>query len=278
MKRALVLLAACGGKHDAPPPAHAPPPVAAAAPIDAAAIATRCAAADPLPPTTIGKWKLAGRVLSGPDARIGVIADVNGGKLDKPLEVDLVIALGGMGGTASELQAALGAVVAAIPKDVPVIAIPGDLEPAALPAIPGVLDGRAISRIDLASASIALIGGASAPTRLVNGGCIYTPADVAAAFADLAPRPGLRILASYEAPRRIVDGDATGELGLVPGVGAELDLHLHGSADKPSPASKGGRTGSATPISPGGASRYQVAPVAGVLAVSAGAWTYAPVR
>lgn len=266
MRSALLLLAACGGKHDAPPPAPAPPLVAASAPIDAAPTATRCAAADLLPPTTIGKWKLDGRVLTGPDARIGVVAD--GTKLDKPLDVDLVIALGGMGANASELLAVLGSLAA---KDVPVIALPGDLEPAQLPAIPGVLDGRAISRIDLASASIALIGGASAPTRLVNGGCIYTPADVAAAFADLAPRPGLRILASYEAPRRVVDGDATGELGLVPGVGAELDLHLHGSAEKASPAGKGGRSGSATPVSPGTAH-------AGVLTVSSGAWTYAPVR
>lgn len=268
MRASLLLLIACGGKHDAPPPAPAPAPVAASAPIDAAPTAERCAAAQPLPPQTIGKWKLDGRVLTGPDARIGVIADANGASLGKPLDVDLVIALGGMGGTASELQAALANLAG---KDVTVIALPGDLEPAALPAIPGVLDGRAISRIDLASASIALIGGASATTRLVNGGCIYTPADVAAAMTELAPRTGLRILASYEAPRRIVDGDPTGELGLVPGVGAQLDLHLHGSASRASRAAKGGRDGSATPLSPGEGS-------AGVLTVSSGAWTYAPVR
>ena len=292
MRRLALLFAACSGKSPPAPTVVASTVVVADA---AVAVITQCAAPTlPEPPPGVrGAWTVAGRVLSGPDARIGVIADTAGasaetlaavGRLRAKLDVELVIALGGIGSTQAELEA----VFTALGTTAPVIALPGDLEslPAQAAAVAhstNVLDGRLLRRVDLASASIALVGGASAAERLLVDGCTFTPGEVAAALADLTPRTGLRILATAEAPRHTVDGDASGERSLVPGAGQQLDLMLHGAADLPSPAAKGGRDGEATPLTPGSAdaaSRLGPArvPSAGILAIKAGTWTWTPVR
>ena len=305
MKRvaACALALACGSK-TAAPPVGARVGHAVATALDAAEQVRapwRCAAPDlpELPAATLGSWKLAGHVVSGGDARIAVIADTAGaspetvaalGRLRAKLDVDLVLALGGMASSQRDLETVLGVLA----TTVPVVALPGDLEAmpaqvAAIAALRGrgapVIDGRLVRRIELASGAIAIVAGASAPQRLVAGadGCIYTPADVEAAFADLTPRPGLRILATAEAPRAR-SGDATGERGLVPGVGAQLDISLHGGVDaEATPAARGGRDGGAIALTPGSADASTRlvaphAPSAGILTVRAGAWTWVPIH
>ncbi len=299
-----VLAIACGGK-TAVAPVGARVGKAVASALDGAdrvRAPWRCAAADlpELPAATLGSWKVAGHVVTGGDARIAVIADTGGAspetiaalaRLRAKLDVDLVLALGGLGTTQAELETVLGV----LGTTVPIIAMPGDLEamPAQIAAIAAlrakgapVIDGRLVRRIDLADAAIAIVAGASAPERLVAGadGCVYAPADVAAAFADLTPRPGLRILASAEAPRRMRDGEASGELGLLPTAGAQLDIALHGGVDADaSAAARGGRDGAAIALTPGSAdagTRLATphAPSAGILTVRGHAWTWAPVH
>jgi hypothetical protein len=305
VKRALVLLAACGGKTAPAAPVGARVGHAVATALDAAdhtRAPWRCAAADlpEMPEATLGAWKIAGHAVTGGDARIAVIADTGGatpetvaalGRLRAKLDVDLVLALGGLGGTQTELETVLGVLA----TTVPVVAMPGDLEamPAQIAAIAAlrakgspVIDGRLVRQIHLATGEIAIVAGAGAPERLVAGadGCIYTPADVAAAFAALTPRDGVRILASAEAPRRVIEGDATGEIGLVPPVGAQIDIALHGGVDRDaSAAAKGGHDGAATALTPGSADAgtrlvSPHLPSAGILTVRGGAWTWTPIH
>ncbi len=303
---ALLLVAGCGGK-TAVAPVGARVGHAVASALDAAdrvRAPWRCAAADlpALPEATLGSWRVAGHAVTGGDARIAVIADTGGAtpetvaalaRLRAKLDVDLVLALGGLGATQQELETVLG--VLGTSSNAPVIMMPGDLEamPAQIAAIAAlrargvpVIDGRLVRRIELASGTIAIVAGASAPERLVAGadGCVYTPADVTAALADLTPRPGVRILASAEAPRRVLDGDAVGELGLVPGAGAQIDVSLHAGVDADaSGAARGGHDGGAIALTPGSADAgtrlaSPHAPSAGILTVRGGAWTWAPIH
>lgn len=311
----VALLAACGSSKPAPVGSRVGPALAAVlAAADTARAPWRCAAADgpELAAETLAvgdrTWKLAGHALSlagdGSGAiTIGVIADAGGaaaatlaglGRLrGKLANSDLVLVLGGMGGTAAELQATLGAL--ADRATWPIVVVPGDLEPAgavaaAIAALRArgqpVLDGRLIHRVDVPGATIAVLPGAGDASRLVPGaeGCGYRPDDVAAAFAELTPLTGLRILATAEAPRVTIAGEATGDLALVPSAGQEVDITLHGPLEPaPSPARTGARDGAAVPLSPGTSDATPRLPgprhaaSAGLLTLNGNAWRWRPI-
>ncbi|MCX5745613.1 MAG: hypothetical protein NT062_24315 [Proteobacteria bacterium] len=263
----------------------------------------RCAAADlpeiPAATLTIGArtWQLGGHALrvggDGP-LSIGVIADAGGaapstlaalGRLQVRLDVDLVIVLGGMGATRAELEATLGAIGA---SGRPIVVLPGDLEQvrdhvATLAALQQrgihVLDGRLVRWIELPGATIGTLPGAVDPARLVGGagGCTLASPDVEAVVAELATRPGLRIVASAEAPRH----DQRGDLAFSPALG-RLDVQLFGADDVVSPRRDGKRDGRAIPLAPGtsdATTRLSArrAPSAGILTVRADTWTWTPV-
>ena len=310
---ATLVLAACGSS--TPPPVGsrvAPALVAVLAAADGARAPWRCAAPDVPEVVTetlaLGDrtWKLAGHALSleGTGAiTIGVIADAGGaapatlaalGRLRGKLSnIDLVLVLGGMGSTAAELQASLGAL--GDRATWPIVVIPGDLEPAtaAVTAIAAlrargqpVLDGRLIRRVDVPGATIATLPGASDASRLVAGaeGCGYRASDIAAVFADLTPRTGLRILATAEAPRVTVRGEPTGDIALVPSAGQEIDISLHGPIEpSATPARTGTRDGSAAPLTPGTSDATTRLPgppraaTAGVLTVNGTTWRWRPI-
>jgi hypothetical protein len=272
----LVVLAACGSS--APPASSrvGPALIAAIEASDHVRAPWRCAApAGPaLAEENLAGWTLSAHAMKR-DAdgtlTIGVIADAGGaapatlaalGRLRAKLDdVDLVIALGGMGTTRAELEATLGAL--ADRAKFALVALPGDLEnagelSAAIAALRAkgmnVVDGRLAQRIEIGSTLIALVAGASGASRLVANaeGCAYRADDVAAAFVDLTANKGLRILASAEAPRVVTHNEAGGELGLSPGAAQEIDIALHGPLDvAATPGRSGGRDGAAVPLSPG---------------------------
>ncbi len=303
------MLAACGGP-SAPPASTriGPSLIAAIEAADRTRAPWRCAS--PAGPTladeTLGEWKLSGHTMKreGSGAvTIGVIADAGGaapatlaalGRLRaKFADVDLVIALGGMGATRPELEATLGAL--ADRATWPLVALPGDLEPvpdlvAAIATLRGkglqVIDGRLAQRIELPGAVIATIAGAGDASRLVAGpdGCAYRAEDVSAAFADLAPHAGIRIAASAEAPRVTVDHEPAGELALVPKADTAIDIVLHGPVDlEASPARSGGRDGGAVALTPGTSDATPRLPAprrttsAGLLTISGTAWRWRPI-
>lgn len=311
---AIALAVGCGG--GAPPSVGsqlAPALVAALEAADHTRAPWRCAAEDG--PALVSErlelgdhtWTLRDHVveLAGSGAiEIGVIADAGGaapetlaaiGALRERLgHADLVIALGGMGATQAELEATLGAL--SDRASWPVIAVPGDLEPAgahaaAIDALRGrgghVIDGRRVRRIELPGATIAPIPGAGSEHRLVAGveGCAYRPEDLARAFQELTARPGLRIVASTEAPRIVVEGEPAGELALSPGATHEIDISLHGpTTEAPTPSRTGERDGAAVALSPGSSDATtrlpgpRHAPSAGILTLHGNAWRWKPIR
>jgi hypothetical protein len=313
------LIAACGGSSPPPPGTRLAPALAAALEAARAARAPwRCAAPDgpKLAEETlvVGErtWKLTGgevRLVADGAAEdrarltIGVVADAGGasprtlaalGALRGKLAgADLVLALGGMGGTQAELEATLGALAEGAAW--PLVALPGDLEPAGEQAAAiarlrakgrVVIDGRLARRIELPDATIATIPGAGAAARLVAGaeGCGYRPSDVAAALDALTKREGLRILASAEAPRIEVGGEPAGELALTAGETHEIDLALHGpTAEAATPERAGRRDGSAAALTPGSSDATarlpgpRRAPSAGLLLVDGAAWRWRPI-
>lgn len=310
MKRAgwVVILAACGGGSSAVPAGERVGPAlsAALAGADKEKAPWRCAAADgpSLVEETVGGWKASGHALAMDgkgSAKIAVIADAGGaaaptiaalGRLKPKLaDADLVLALGGMGATQAELEATLGEIAG----KAPVVALPGDLEDAgalvkAVAALRAkghtVFDGRLAQRIELPGATIATVAGAGAAGRLVAGadGCLYAAPDAVRAMGELTARPGLRILATAEAPRAMVAGEAVGQLELTPGAGVEVDVVLHGPADSAVTAARtGGRdaraialtpgSSDATPRLPGGLS----APSAGLFVLDGARWSWKPV-
>jgi hypothetical protein len=264
-------------------------------------------------------WKLAGHTvhgIEGGDLAIGVIADAGGAppptlsalrRLRDKLETTgpaLVISLGGMGASQNELEATLGALAEQAPW--PVIALPGDLEPVEAHANAiavlrkrgaPVIDGRLVRQIEAGGVTIATIPGAGALARLPAGpdGCVYRTADVAAAIAELRDRPGLRVLASFEAPRLRLDGDATGvarktppAASSVPASGGELavdgvDIALHAPLSAaPSPPATGRRGGHYVALTPGTSDMVPRLPeshgaTAGVLVVRGDAWSWKPI-
>ena len=272
----VVAIAACGGGGSAPLGERVGPLLGAAlTAADQARTAWRCAAPDTpaLPDETLTtgtrKWKLAGhtvqRVGTG-DVAIAAVADAGGaapptvaalgrlrGKLDAAAP-DVVLALGGMGANQGELEATLGTLAGPWL----VVALPGDLEPAealakAAEALrrrgAAVVDGRLARRIELPGVTVATVPG-GAPGRIVAGadGCSYRASDVAAAVADLAGHAGLRVVASFEAPRETIAGEATGDLPLAPEAAVDVVLS---SRQAPSPPASGGRDGKAVRLGPG---------------------------
>jgi hypothetical protein len=324
MKRLAIAVVACACSGRASPPVGSrlgPALAAAMAAADQAREPWRCAAPDgpgvAAEALTVGSrtWRLDDHALrlderseSGTAAptgelAIGVIADAASsapatlaalGRLRGQLErVDLVISLGGMGATRAELEATLTAV--ASHARWPLVALPGDLEPidahaeaiaAARQAGAPVIDGRLIQRIELPAATIALVPGAGAASRLVAGagGCSYRAADVATALAELTQRAGLRILASAEPPRSGTRDEPSGERELTAGAGQELDIALHGpTTGAASPARSGRRDGAAVALTPGSSDAaprlpgFYRPPSAGILTLRGDAWSWRPI-
>ena len=310
-----LVLAACGGGSNAVPAGAqvGPALTAALAAADQARAPWRCAAPDgpvaadstiPVGPHT---WTLTGHTLSraGKPAEfvIAAIADAGGAApatlaaiarlRTKLTRADLVLVLGGMGTTQVELEATLG--VLGDHPTFPIVVLPGDLE--SVPALTAastalrsrgviVLDGRLIHSIDVPGLAIATLGGAGARGRLVaaDDGCAYRDGDVAAALVALTARPGIRILASAEAPRSLRGGEAGGELALTAGAGQEIDIALHGpTAPGASRSRTGSRTGAAVALTPGTVDATPrlpgpaAPPTAGLLTVSGDSWTWKPI-
>lgn len=300
--------AGCGGGSSAVPVGERVGPALSAALASATQLRApwRCLAPDgpELLPETIGAWKLAGHTLhhdGTSDVTIATVADAGGaapvtiaalGRLRAKLaKADLVLALGGMGTTQTELEATLGALA----DKAPIVALPGDLEgagalAAAILAMRAkgqiVIDGRLAQRIELSGATIAVVAGAGAPGRLVAGadGCVYRAAEVTAALAELTPRAGLRILASAEAPRIRLGGDPAGELALTPSTGTEIDLVLHGPLEAaPTRARTGGRDADAIALSPGTVDATprlpgpSHTPTVGLLTLHGATWSWKPI-
>ncbi len=301
------LLLGCGS---APPAEHVgtrvgPAITAALGAFDEARAPIQCLGSGKLVDETFGRWKLTSTTATatgtGP-ITVGLVADAGGaaaatlaalGRLQTQLgDADLILALGGMGATQAELEATLGTL--ADRAKGPVIAIAGDLEPA--PALTAaiaqlrarnklVFDGRLARTIELPGATIGTLPGSRSPTRLVAGpdGCGYTADNISALFAELTARPGLRILASAEAPRSTVNGEAAGELAITPGALNEIDLIVHGPvSEAPSPASSGTRDGSATALTPGTSDATTRLPdparkpSAGLLTIDGNSWKWKP--
>jgi len=313
---AAAMAAACGSSSPPLPPGVQLAKAIGAA-LEAAAVQRvpwRCAAPDgpALAEETLAagkrEWQLAGGTmrLAGAGAgaiSIGVVADAGGaaprtlaalGALRAKLAgADLVLALGGMGASQAELEATLGAL--AEQATWPVVALPGDLEPAgelaaAIARLRAggrvVIDGRRARRIELPGATIATIPGAGAEARLAAGaeGCGYRAADVAAALGELTKRDGLRILASAEAPRITVGGEPAGELALTAGTTRPIDIALHGpTAEAATKERAGRRDGAGVPLTPGSSDATtrlpgpRRAPSAGLLVIDGGAWRWKPI-
>ncbi len=275
----------------------------------------RCAALD-VPPLrdeelqTDGRsWKLSGHTIARTDDDngivIGVVADAAGaaprtiaalGRIRAALDAakpDVVVTLGGMGASTDELVASLGTL--SDHAAWPIVALPGDLEPmgvhlAAIAALRTrgdvVIDGRSARWITLGGATIATVPGAGASERLSAGadGCAWTADDISKLVSELSAKSGARILASAEAPRQSIDGEASGELALVTSKALPVDVVLHGPlTPRPTPAKTGVRDGSGVALSPGTAdatSRLPGAhrPSAGLLTVrGGGAWSWRPI-
>ena len=306
-------LLGCSGRSSAPVGARIGPALGAAlAAADQVREPWRCGApdgpgvAEETLTTGAHTWQLGAHAmkLDGEgQVAIGVIADAAGsapttlaalGRLRGGFaHVDLVLSLGGMGASRAELDAVFAALTDR--AGWPLVALPGDLEPAGAQAEAiaaarqrgaAILDGRLVQRIELPAATIALLPGAGAASRLVAGaeGCSYRAADVARAFADLTPRPGLRILASSEAPREDA-GEPTGELAITVSAGQQIDIALHGpTGGAATPARSGKRDGAAVSLTPGSSDATprlpgaRHSPAAGILTVHGNVWTWKPVE
>ncbi|HTR51994.1 MAG TPA: hypothetical protein VMJ10_14865 [Kofleriaceae bacterium] len=314
---ALAALAACGGRERQPATTRVGPALAASfAAADQTRAPWRCTA-DDLPALADEafeagghRWTLHAHALhrsdggdAGDVATIGFVADAGGaapatlaalGRLRAQLDAakpDVVVALGGMGASEPELEATLG--VLAEDASFPVVALPGDLEPAeaeraALVALARrgtrVVDGRLARWIELPGTTLATIPGAGSSARLVAGadGCAWNATDVTAIYVALAAHDGLRVAASSEAPRELVAGEPTGDGALVPPPG-QVDVVVHGpTGAAPTIARTGARDGRAAALSPGTSDATTRlpephAPSAGLLAVRGGTWTWRPV-
>jgi hypothetical protein len=170
--------------------------------------------------------------------------------------------------------------------------VPGDLEAApaltaAIAALRGrggtVVDGRLAQRIELGDTTIAVVAGALAASRLAAGddGCQVEVPDVRAAMTELGERPGVRILASAEAPRVVVAGEALGDVALTADAGT-VDVALYGATGQPASRARTGRRGrEPVALTPGAADATPrltgpAHPTAGVLVIDGAAWTWKP--
>ncbi len=270
------------------------------APWRCAALDTPALPAEQVAGWTVGEHRLA-RDHAADEIVIGVVADAAGsaaptiatlarlrGKLDEA-KPDLVLALGGMGATRAELEATLGTL--ASHASFPVVALAGDLEPAAAHAAAiaalrargdTIFDARLARWIELPGVTIATVPGAGAASRLAAGddGCGWRAHELDKLFAELSSRKGMRVVASAEAPR---DSEPSGELALVTSSAQPVDVHLHGpTRPAPTAARTGGRDGHAVPLSPGTADPTTRLPdahaaSAGVLTVRGSTWTWRPI-
>lgn len=267
-------LAACGSGGGSP--RRGAGEVAAAglaAALDRAALEVapwRCASLAPV--TTAGEltaggrtWRREQRTLTsaGASLTVAAVADARGAADPawraalRGAQVDLVIALGGMGTTEAELSASLGALTDPAWLTV---AIPGTAEAwpahrAAVAALAGagapIVDGSDLRLLDGGAAVVATLPGAAYPERLAaaSDGCVYDGADaaaiVAAARTLAEARPAL--LATTTAPQggasdRLVGGVHAGDPALT-AIVASLAAVLH--APVGAPASAGERDGDA---------------------------------
>lgn len=311
---ALLLVACGGGSSGAPAGARVGPALTAAlTAADQARAPWRCAApdgpvaADATIPIGAETWTVSGHTLSrqgkAGELVVAVVADAGGsapatlaaiGRLrTKLLRANLVLVLGGVGTTQAELEATLG--VLGDHPTAPIVVLPGDLE--AVPALVAastalrtrgitVLDGRLIQHVEAPGVTIATVAGAGARGRLVAGddGCAYRESDVAAALVALTAKPGIRIVASAEAPRTMRAGEAAGELALTAGAGHEIDVALHGPLVPGASRSRtGARTGDAVALTPGTIDATPrlpgpaTAPTAGLLTIVGDTWTWKPI-
>ncbi len=308
------VLCACGSGGDSAKPSAPPIGKLVAALLTAADTTSapwRCAAIDAPGfgaeelKTGERAWRVASQRLERVDTDnevvIGVVADAGGaaprtvaalGRIRAALDTakaDIVLTLGGMGTTTDELQATIGTL--SDHASWPVVALPGDLEPmtAHVSAIAAlrtrgdvVLDGRSVRWIDLGIATIGTVPGAGAIERLTAGaeGCAWQAEDVIKVTTELSARAGIRIVASAEAPRQMIDGEAGGELALVPTKALPTEISLHGPLS-PSPTAPrtGTRDGAGIGLSPGTADatpRMPSAhrPSAGVLVIRGTSWSW----
>ncbi|MBK7077804.1 MAG: hypothetical protein IPH44_36590 [Myxococcales bacterium] len=242
-----------------------------AAALDRAALEVapwRCATLAPV--TTAGEltaggrtWRRQQRTLTsaGASLTVAAVADARGATDPawraalRGAQVDLVVAVGGMGTTEAELTASLGALTDPAWLTV---AIPGTAEAwpahrAAVAALAGggaaIVDGSDLRLLDGGAAVLATLPGAAYPERLAaaSDGCVYDGADaaaiVAAARALAETRPAL--LATATAPQggasdRLVGGVHAGDPALAATV-APLAAVLH--APVGAPAGAGERDG-----------------------------------
>lgn len=313
-RASLLVLVACGGGPSAVPSGAQVGPALTAALASAELVRApwRCAAndgpvlADETLEIGTRTWKLGGHAMQRTGkgvAVIGAVADAGGaspstvaalGRLRTKLaKADVVLALGGMGTTQPELESTLGALADGAPFAV--VAFPGDLESAS--ALAGaikamrargqvVIDGRLVQRLELGTTTVGAIAGAGFRTRLVAGddGCTYRETDVITMMQALSARPGVRILATTEAPRSTYGGEPTGELALTAGAGTEIDVALHApTVEAASRARTGSRDGDAVALTPGTADATPRlpgparAPTAGVLTVHGDSWAWKPI-
>jgi hypothetical protein len=203
-----------------------------------------CAALDDVPEAPpralrLQGWKLDGLALvpSGEAAAVAAVGFVADGGGDAPETVvqlrraaeafgagraALVVSLGGMGNDAESIAAALRALAGA---GVPVVAMPGDLEPLAehrraverlqqedLP----VVDGSVVRWMKLGPATIATLPGARHEAQLMAAkeGCAFDDAAIDATLSRLTKADGLMVLASWAAPRAGAVTSASGDLPL----------------------------------------------------------------
>jgi hypothetical protein len=300
----LLTVAACGGgssSHIAPEPT----PGSGATPVQSppAAPLVDCAGLDGpavTAPSLGSDWTAAQRTLTkhtGTAATIAVLTDAGGaapatlaalGRLRAQLDaahVDVVVSLGGLAGTAAEIQSVLTAL--ATNASWPVIAMPGDLEPAdahasAIAALQAqhlpVVDGRLARFIELPGVTLATLPGVGAAARHASGpaGCGYSAAERDAIAKPLTQKTGLRVLASVEAPRSTAAGDPTGDLDLPANPG--IDIVIHAASDTASLDTTGTRGGATTSLAPGSVDatpHLQAAhPTAGILTVRDGSWSW----
>lgn len=174
-----------------------------------------------------------------------------------------MISLGGMGGDAEAIAAGLRALATGggVSGRLVVIAVPGDLEPLTAhrqaverlqkEALP-VVDGSVVRWLKLTTATIATLPGARHQEQLVagSGGCAFDDAAVDATLGRLAEAVGVRVLASWAAPRAGAVTSATGDLALRQALDrAKIDLAITGEPTSGGLAvERAGRPGGPTDI------------------------------
>ncbi|HUQ01200.1 MAG TPA: hypothetical protein VM261_01835 [Kofleriaceae bacterium] len=219
-------------------------------------------------------WKRDADKLVADPARakltIGAVAQARGRAVDvraklRAANVDVVVAVGGMGTDAAESRAALTAL---LDPTWLVVALPGDTEqwPEHAAAIAdlaagggAIVDGASVRIVDAGAAVLGTLPGEAFASRLGAGadGCVHDAADLGAALTAIADaasdRP--RVLVTTPAPQ----GAAPGASDLTPGglhggdaalataiAAAQIDLVLHAPVDGSPPAPGNVRTG--TPV------------------------------